>query len=140
MENKNNQKGALAYQVLGWIFLAMFFLSVVSVIYYRQTVSLKVDTTLINHKTNSQGAVSNVVDYQSCLQAGYAAEFNSPETCNLPDGRVFLNPNRTPASVNDIKLGERCPDIVTNAKDPDSGEIKIFPTVCNIPVDWILIK
>lgn len=139
MENRNNQKGALVYQILGWVFLSMFFLSVVSIIYYRQAASIKVDTTPINHRPDSFSAALNIVDYQSCLDAGFGAVFNSPETCDLPDGRVFINPNRTSGSAED-KLGEKCPEIETSAKDPLNGEIKIFPTVCNIPVGWILIK
>ncbi len=70
MERLRNQQG-----IIGEAFLVVIAIAVVVYVFGR--------VYAIRH------SASNVVDFKSCMSAGYPVQQSYPQVCHTPDGRSF---------------------------------------------------
>lgn len=61
--------------------------------------------------------------FQSCADAGYPIMESYPEKCRTPDGLTFTK-------------YDACIQVITRARNPQTGEEKDFPTPCDVPEGW----
>ncbi|KKS82270.1 MAG: hypothetical protein UV58_C0011G0024 [Candidatus Wolfebacteria bacterium GW2011_GWC1_43_10] len=79
--------------------------------------------------------IQNISSFEDCAGAGYPIMESYPRQCNTPDGRHFVekveNPPFPPKDS-----GQMCIQVITPAKNPQTGEIVEFPTPCDVPEGW----
>ncbi|HEX9503252.1 MAG TPA: hypothetical protein VF974_02925 [Patescibacteria group bacterium] len=68
--------------------------------------------------------ISSINSFAKCAAAGYPIMQSYPEQCKTPDGLTFVKPEGV------------CIQVMAQAKNPVTGEIREFPTPCDIPVGW----
>ncbi|MEK7212383.1 MAG: hypothetical protein AAB686_01775 [Patescibacteria group bacterium] len=81
--------------------------------------------------------------FEDCAKAGYPILESYPPQCKTPDGQTFtgkamvtLPPDGkslAPRPKNDLRM---CVQVITPAKNPETGEIREFPTPCDVPPGW----
>ncbi|MBI4158361.1 MAG: hypothetical protein HY505_01970 [Candidatus Yanofskybacteria bacterium] len=76
---------------------------------------------------NSQDP-SRIVSFEKCVEAGNPVAESFPEQCRTEDGVLFVNWQRA---------GQFCIQVITPARNPQTGEIREFPTPCDVPEGWI---
>lgn len=81
----------------------------------------KIDQILSTFRfTNKEHQINS---YQSCIAAGYAMMKSKPPKCQSGEGLVFVE-------------YESCIQVIAQAKNPQTGEMRDFPTPCDIPEGW----
>lgn len=120
MESQKTIKNYWIYQFLGWLFLALIFAAVVSIVYYQQMKSLPVGTAVIHKNTN-------ISSYTACVNAGYSIVKGEPEKCQTNEGLTFTR-------------YEGCIQVVTKAQDAKTGKVGEFPTPCDVPEGWVEVN
>lgn len=80
------------------------------------------------------GKIKNMSSFEDCA-AFYPVMESYPRQCNTPDGRHFVekveNPPFPPKDG-----GQTCIQVITPAKNPQTGEIVEFPTPCDVLEGW----
>jgi hypothetical protein len=66
--------------------------------------------------------------FYSCADAGYPVLQSFPEKCMLPDGTTFVNWQQQ---------GVFCVQVIQPARNPKTGEVREFPTPCDVPDGWV---
>ncbi len=62
--------------------------------------------------------------YASCVAAGNPISKSKPPKCTTTDGITFVEP-----------VGA-CIQVIAEAKNPETDEVRMFPTPCDIPEGW----
>lgn len=65
--------------------------------------------------------------FQSCADAGYPIMESYPEKCRTPDGLTFTK-------------YDACIQVIAPARNPQTGEVRDFPTPCDVPEGWEPVK
>ena len=78
---------------------------------------------LIDHKILPDTLSPKVNSFQSCAQAGYPIMESSPRKCRSAEVLTFTE-------------YEFCTQVISKARNPQSGEIREFPTPCDVPQGW----
>lgn len=73
-------------------------------------------------------SLSTINSFASCAAAGYPIMESYPEQCRTPDGVTF------------VKQYNACIQMIQPAKNPKTGEVRDFPTPCDVPVGWEKVK
>lgn len=76
---------------------------------------------------SSEDASKLIVTFEGCAQAGNPIMESFPEQCRTKDGVHFVNWRAT---------DQMCAQVITPAKNPSTGEIREFPTPCDVPSNW----
>lgn len=74
---------------------------------------------------------SNIITFEQCVEAGNLVIESFPERCRTKDGVLFVNWQRA---------GQFCIQVITRARNPQTGEVRDFPTPCDAPEGWKIIK
>lgn len=83
----------------------------------------RVEILEISVATNDSG--SNLINsFAGCAVAGYPIMESYPEKCKTSDGLIFVKP-----------IGA-CIQVIQDAKNPETGEIRAFATPCDVPLGW----
>jgi hypothetical protein len=73
------------------------------------------------------------------LRSGIQNNFeNSTETFSPKYQSDILNPETTTPTTPKEEQ-QVCAQVITPAKDPDTGLVSDFPTPCDVPENWIII-
>ncbi len=125
IESQQPKKSWLSsHMILGVVFVAAALAAIVAGIYYWQTTrQIPAVVQAPTHQDDKKDMVI-VNSFTSCVSAGYPVMESSPEQCRTPDGLTFVKP-----------IGY-CIQVIAEAKNPATGEIREFPTPCDIPVGW----
>ncbi len=83
----------------------------------------ELSAVLASLKFNPTTSTDDVNSYSACVEAGYGVMKSKPEQCATPDGTTFTN-------------YEACIQVIAFAKNPETGEVRQFPTPCDIPKGW----
>ena|SRR3990167_3016937 len=71
-----------------------------------------------------QGSRSTEINsFITCNIAGYPIMESYPERCRTPEGLTFVN-------------YEACIQVIAEARNPQTGETRAFPTQCDVPEGW----
>lgn len=91
------------------------------------------DGLLEKEPQNIPSENQSISSFEECVQAGYPVMESYPMQCITPTGEHFVSPfdNRGP---NDD--GTFCAQVITQARNPQTGEVKDFPTPCDVPNGW----
>jgi hypothetical protein len=84
---------------------------------------------------NAKAPESEITSYEECVAAGYPIMKSNPAQCRVSDGRTF-----TESALNQDSEGELCIQVITPARNPQTGEIVDFPTPCDVPEGWETIR
>jgi len=68
-----------------------------------------------------------IVTFDQCVEAGNPVMESLPEQCRTEDGVHFVNWRAT---------DQMCIQVITPAKNPETGEVRDFPTPCDVPQNW----
>lgn len=68
-----------------------------------------------------------IVTFDQCVEAGNPRMESFPEQCRTQDGVLFVNWRST---------DQMCAQMITPAKNPETGEVREFPTPCDVPQNW----
>jgi hypothetical protein len=71
--------------------------------------------------------VTQINSFASCAAAGHPIMESYPEKCSTPDGVTFVKP-----------IGA-CIQVIQSAKNLKTGEIRDFPTPCDVPEGWVKV-
>lgn len=85
------------------------------------------DPTPILTSTPTPAMGVEVNSFMECVEAGYLVMESDPRRCQTPEGLVFVE-------------YEICTQVITPARDPETGEVREFPTPCDVPVGWEVVK
>lgn len=66
--------------------------------------------------------------YEKCATMGYPIMKSLPLKCRAPGDVIF------------IKNELMCIQVITEAKNPQTGETREFPTPCDVPEEWIKVR
>jgi len=94
--------------------------------------NLKEDSPLLPKQT-----IETIDSFEECVQAGYPVMESYPMQCITADGQRFISPIDQRGQDDN---GIFCIQVITPAKNPQTGEIKEFPTPCDVPKGWELIQ
>jgi len=67
--------------------------------------------------------IAKINSFESCVAAGYPVMESYPEKCRTSDGLTFTK-------------YEACIQVITSARNPQTREIREFPTPCDVPEGW----
>ena len=70
-----------------------------------------------------QGRSAEINSFTTCKVAGYPIMESYPERCRTPEGLTFVN-------------YEACIQVIAEARNPQTGETRTFPTPCDVPEGW----
>jgi len=70
---------------------------------------------------------SPIVTFEQCVEAGNPVMESFPEQCRTQDGVLFVNWQGA---------GQFCAQVITPARNPQTGEVRDFPTPCDVPENW----
>lgn len=73
-----------------------------------------------------------ITTFEKCVAAGNPKQKDDPSRCVTKNGDIFLNWQGFSDQV--------CAQVITPAKNPKTGEVRDFPTPCDVPSGWELIK
>ena len=68
-----------------------------------------------------------IVTFDDCTAAGNPIMESFPEQCRTKDGVHFVNWRAT---------DQICIQIIAEARNPNTGETRTFPTPCDVPEGW----
>lgn len=84
----------------------------------------------------------SINSFEDCAKY-YPVMESYPGQCNTPDGRHFVQQlsdekkkKLIPPTDISTDSGKICAQVITLAKDPETGECKEFPTPCEVPEGW----
>ena len=66
----------------------------------------------------------NVNSFASCVAEGNPVMESAPERCRSKEGLVFVK-------------YDFCTQVITRARNPQTGETREFPTPCDVPEGWV---
>ncbi|OGN17931.1 MAG: hypothetical protein A3C88_00950 [Candidatus Yanofskybacteria bacterium RIFCSPHIGHO2_02_FULL_50_12] len=69
---------------------------------------------------------SKVNSFASCVAEGNPVMESAPERCRSKEGLVFVK-------------YDLCTQVITSARNPQTGETREFPTPCDVPEGWVKI-
>lgn len=73
---------------------------------------------------------TDITTFEQCVEAGNLVIESFPERCRTKDGVLFVNWQRA---------GQFCIQVITRARNPQTGETRDFPTPCDVPEMWEII-
>jgi hypothetical protein len=85
------------------------------------------DQILSTFKFIDQETDKSIVTFQQCVDAGNAVMESFPEQCRTQDGLLFVNWSGA---------GQVCAQVIAPARNPQTGEVREFPTPCDVPSNW----
>jgi len=68
-----------------------------------------------------------IVTFEQCVAAGNPIMESFPERCRTQDGALFVNWQGA---------GQFCVQVITPARNPQTGEVRDFTTPCDVPENW----
>lgn len=91
---------------------------------------------------NSGGGVSLVVVAILALVIGWFGHQYFGDTVTHIIGQIQSAHESKPAEGTAGKPGNEtlCAQVVTSARNPSTGDIKVFPTPCDVPKGWEVIQ
>jgi len=88
-------------------------------------------------KDRSSQDLSHIVTFEQCVEAGNLVMparhslgeggESFPEQCRTQDGVLFVNWQGA---------GQFCTQVIAPARNPQTGEVRDFPTPCDVPEGW----
>ncbi|RJQ14748.1 hypothetical protein C4553_00280, partial [Candidatus Parcubacteria bacterium] len=87
-----------------------------------------------------------VASFEECFAAGNPVMESYPRQCRTVDGKYFveeieepilLPPGELPSVPGSDKEPVFCIQVITPARNPATGEVREFPTPCDVPPGWI---
>jgi len=67
---------------------------------------------------------TTVNSFNSCIAAGYPMMESYPAKCATPDGTTY------------VQVLNPCIQVIQPAKNPQTGEVRLFATPCDVPEGW----
>lgn len=82
--------------------------------------------------------LQNITDFESCAKAGYPIMESFPERCTTPDEKTFTREltEEEKEKLQPPSNNEFCIQVITPAKNPQTGQCKEYPTPCDVPQGW----
>jgi hypothetical protein len=72
------------------------------------------------------------------IRSGISEQQNIPSSTNTPPQQEIIVPEASPKPT---PTEDRiCAQVITPARDPNTGEIEEFPTPCDVPEGWELMQ
>jgi hypothetical protein len=105
-------------------FISILMVAMAASVIYNIYLSIPPVTERIVHHEKKALPDWKINSYSSCIAAGYPMMKSYPAKCAGPDGVTFIQP-----------LGA-CIQVIQPAKNPKTGEIRDFPTPCDVPEGW----
>lgn len=84
---------------------------------------------------DEQAPVSTIDSFDECVAAGYPVMESYPRQCRVPDGDVFVE-IITQNGEDDVIM---CIQVITAARNNETGEVRDFPTPCDVPDGWEIL-
>ena len=103
------------------IILRLVFVIVIFYILVLGSMTDVVQTIIPKEKLNS------ITTFDQCVKAGNPIMESFPEQCRTQDGVLFVNWQGA---------GLFCVQVITPARNPQTGETRDFPTPCDVPKGW----
>ncbi len=85
-------------------------------------------TKIIEQTERTNQDFRHIVTFEQCANAGGVILDLDPRSCTTEDGVTFTDWQGA---------GKFCIQVITPAKNPQTGEVRNFPTPCDVPRGWI---
>jgi len=94
-------------------------------LYYKSLLDEPIINPPVHRPINRTATINS---FTTCAAAGNVIMETYPEQCRTSDGVTF------------VKQYQACIQVITPAKNPQTQEVRNFPTPCDVPVGWVKVS